>query len=99
MVSRPTDGALPEKKAKTATKAANESKTKSKPKAKGMFPLCIYAPSPELMSIPGTRAPSAYNLYMKEHLKSYKDENPGVAQKDAMKAVCTPFSVSSPTSD
>ena len=36
---------------------------------------------------PATRAPSAYNLYMKEHLKPYRDANPGVSNKEAMKAV------------
>ncbi|KIP05429.1 hypothetical protein PHLGIDRAFT_36458 [Phlebiopsis gigantea 11061_1 CR5-6] len=33
------------------------------------------------------RAPSAYNLWMKDNLKLYKEKNPGTAQKDAMKAV------------
>ena len=37
------------------------------------------------------RAPSAYNLWMKDNLKLYKEKNPGVAQKDAMKAVCALF--------
>lgn len=34
-----------------------------------------------------TRAPSAYNLWMKDNLKKYKEEHPEVAQKDIMKAV------------
>ena len=37
---------------------------------------------------PGKRAPTAYNLWVKENLKTYKDAHPGVLQKDAMKAVC-----------
>ncbi|GJE89737.1 high mobility group box domain-containing protein [Phanerochaete sordida] len=34
-----------------------------------------------------TRAPSAYNLWMKDNLKKYKEDHPNVAQKDIMKAV------------
>lgn len=34
------------------------------------------------------RAPSAYNLFMKDRLKPYREANPGVSNKDAMKAVC-----------
>ncbi|KAF7793751.1 hypothetical protein EIP86_004870 [Pleurotus ostreatoroseus] len=33
------------------------------------------------------RAPSAYNLFMKEHLKPYREANPGTSNKDAMKAI------------
>ncbi|KAI0313856.1 hypothetical protein OF83DRAFT_494853 [Amylostereum chailletii] len=34
-----------------------------------------------------TRAPSAYNVYMSEHLKPYRDTHEGVSVKDAMKEV------------
>ncbi|KAJ3532142.1 hypothetical protein NM688_g7467 [Phlebia brevispora] len=33
------------------------------------------------------RAPSAYNLFMKERLKPYREANPGTSNKDAMKAI------------
>jgi hypothetical protein len=34
------------------------------------------------------RAPSAYNLFVKEHMKTYLADNPGKTNKDAMKHVC-----------
>lgn len=46
---------------------------------------------PLLISLSGTRAPSAYNLWMKDNLKKYKEDHPNVAQKDIMKAVCAIF--------
>lgn len=33
------------------------------------------------------RPPSAYNLFVKEHMKSYLADNPGKTNKDAMKHV------------
>jgi hypothetical protein len=33
------------------------------------------------------RAPSAYNLFVKEHMKTYLVDNPGKTNKDAMKHV------------
>jgi hypothetical protein len=33
------------------------------------------------------RAPSAYNLFVKEHMKTYLADNPGKTNKDAMKHV------------
>ncbi|KAI9454388.1 hypothetical protein BJY52DRAFT_1284679 [Lactarius psammicola] len=33
------------------------------------------------------RPPSAYNLFVKEHMKTYLAENPGKTNKDAMKHV------------
>ena len=33
------------------------------------------------------RAPSAYNLFVKEHMKTYLSDNPGKTNKDAMKHV------------
>lgn len=33
------------------------------------------------------RAPTAYNLFVKEHMKSYLSDNPGKTNKDAMKHV------------
>ena len=42
------------------------------------------------------RKPSAYNLFVKEHMKTYLAENPGKTNKDAMKHVCLPtFRISS----
>lgn len=36
------------------------------------------------------RKPSAYNLFVKEHMKAYLAEHPGKTNKDAMKHVCLP---------
>ena len=36
------------------------------------------------------RAPSAYNLYMREHLKQYRESHPGTSVKDAMKEASKP---------
>ena len=33
------------------------------------------------------RAPTAYNLFVKEHMKAYLSDNPGKTNKDAMKHV------------
>ncbi|KAH9173771.1 hypothetical protein EDB89DRAFT_1957635 [Lactarius sanguifluus] len=33
------------------------------------------------------RPPSAYNLFVKDHMKSYLAENPGKTNKDAMKHI------------
>ncbi|KAI0289771.1 hypothetical protein BC826DRAFT_914111, partial [Russula brevipes] len=33
------------------------------------------------------RAPSAYNLFVKEHMKAYLTDNPGKTNKDAMKHI------------
>ncbi|KAN0126283.1 hypothetical protein V8E53_015206 [Lactarius tabidus] len=33
------------------------------------------------------RAPTAYNLFVKEHMKNYLAENPGKTNKDAMKHI------------
>ena len=39
------------------------------------------------------RAPSAYNVYVSSHMKPWLDKNPGKTNKDAMKAVSSPFSL------
>jgi hypothetical protein len=41
------------------------------------------------------RAPSAYNLFVKAHMKAYLADNPGKTNKDAMKHVCRYLCVSS----
>ncbi|KAF8266270.1 hypothetical protein EI94DRAFT_216345 [Lactarius quietus] len=35
------------------------------------------------------RAPTAYNLFVKEHMKTYLTDNPGKTNKDAMKHIGT----------
>lgn len=74
---------LAETRSKAATKAANGGKTKTK----GEYMRSISTTYVDRLL--GTRSPSAYNLWMKENLKKYKEEHPDVLQKDIMKAVCT----------
>jgi hypothetical protein len=46
----------------------------------------IYSLSPSVEGKP-KRPPTAYNLFVKEHMKNYLAENPGKTNKDAMKHV------------
>jgi hypothetical protein len=77
---------------KTATRRANT-------KPKGGYVLfhcvCAYVQILLLLLANGKetkRAPSAYNLFVKEHMKTYLTDNPGKTTKDAMKHVRISFS-------
>ena len=61
-------------------------------------PKIVRAPPPSYMrmyshfllsaDVKAKRKPSAYNLFVKEHMKVYLAEHPGKTNKDAMKHVC-----------
>lgn len=59
----------------------------------------VRAPLPQYMrmyslflsaDVKAKRKPSAYNLFVKEHMKVYLAEHPGKTNRDAMKHVCLP---------
>lgn len=75
----------------TATKAATRrANTKSKDgEHLTCLYMCIYLCTPLFFPADGKakRSPSAYNLFVKEHMKAYLADNPGKTNKDAMKHV------------
>jgi len=60
-------------------KAATETKTKAATKSANT--------KPKEGKTKTKRAPSAYNLFMAEHLKKWREENPGQPHKSGMSAV------------
>ena len=73
---------------KTATRRAN-----AKPKDSQSFTSAIYAHALTFFlsaDVKAKRKPSAYNLFVKEHMKVYLAEHPGKTNKDAMKHVRLP---------
>jgi len=86
-------GTSTETSTKTATRRAS-----AKPKDGRLSPLssCMRICShPSRLLADGKekkRTPSAYNLFVKEHMKTYLADNPGKTNKDAMKHVCLSIS-------
>ena len=74
-----------ESKTKAATKHANAKTSKA-----GMSFICIhsspYSPNLDKEDKP-KRAPSAYNLFVRAHMKEWKDSHPGAPVKEAMAEV------------
>jgi hypothetical protein len=78
---------FPETKAKTATRRAIAKPKDGEHSIHIHIYMRIYS-MPFFLSAGKTkRAPSAYNLFVKEHMKTYLADHPGKTNKDAMKHV------------